>query len=89
MWRVVVRKDSAVFWSQINSAGLGLEPRYRKHQPDLEVRGYLLKVLGGKVSAVVRVEDVGHAADLPVRMTLTPYPLPQSKRGSDGASNPR
>jgi hypothetical protein len=58
--------------------------RYRKHQPDLEVSGYLLKVLGGKVGAVVCVEDIGHAADLPVRMPFTPYPLPQSKRGSDG-----
>jgi hypothetical protein len=58
--------------------------RYRKHQPDLEVSGYLVKVLGGEVGAVVCVEDVGHAADLPVRMPFTPYPLPQSKRGSDG-----
>ncbi len=56
----------------------------REHQPHLEIRCYLLQVLGCKVGAVVCVEDVGHAADLPVRMPFTPYPLPQSERGPDG-----
>ena len=50
--------------------------RYRKHQPDLEVGGYLLKVLGGKVGAVVCIEDVGHAADLPVRVPFKPLMRP-------------
>jgi hypothetical protein len=64
---------------------------YREHQPHLEIRCYLLQVLGGKVGTVVCVEDVGHAADLPVRMPFTSYPQPQSSAVlmEDGASNPR
>jgi hypothetical protein len=57
---------------------------YGENQPHFEIRRYLLQVLGGKVGSVVCVKDVGYAADLPVRMPFTPYPLPQSKRGPDG-----
>jgi hypothetical protein len=65
--------------------------RYRKHQPDLEVSGYLVKVLGGEVGAVVCVEDVGHAADLPVRMPLRHIPCRKASEVlmEEGASNPR
>lgn len=53
---------------------------YREHQPHLEIGCYLLQVLRGKVGIVVCVKDVWYAADLPVRMPFTPYPLAQSKR---------
>jgi hypothetical protein len=52
--------------------------RYRKHQPHLKIRCYLLQALGGKVDTIVCLKDVWYAADLPVWMPFAPYPLPQS-----------
>src|SRR5262249_51326426 len=53
----------------------------REDEGHAQIRADLLQVLRGKVAAVIRVETVGNAADLPLRMRLPPQGLAQDKGG--------
>jgi hypothetical protein len=52
-----------------------------EHQPDLQLGGHLLQVVGGEIRAVVGVEDTGNAAHVPAWLGLAPDRLPQCQSG--------
>ena len=52
----------------------------RENQSDLEVSRHLLEVLGGEIAAVVGIENLGDAADMPARLRLPPDRLAEGQR---------
>ncbi len=57
----------------------------RKDELDLQVGRDLFEMPGGEVAAVVGVEDLGNATDLPAGITLAPDRIPQGQGGLERA----
>jgi hypothetical protein len=56
---------------------------------DLQVGRHLLEMLGGKVTAVVGIQDLGNAADMSGGLGLPPDRLPQGQGGLQGRGLPK